>query len=61
MKFYWEVIADKLSKAGWSWGCVATVDARGTHAHKCPENPADLLVVAVIVLIINLIQGRRGC
>jgi hypothetical protein len=25
----WELIADKLSKAGWSWGCVATVDARG--------------------------------
>jgi hypothetical protein len=22
----WEIIADKLSKAGWSWGCVATVD-----------------------------------
>jgi hypothetical protein len=25
----WEVIADKLSKAGWTWGCVATVDAHG--------------------------------
>jgi hypothetical protein len=25
----WEMIADKLSKAGWSWGCVATVDANG--------------------------------
>jgi hypothetical protein len=22
-----ELIADNLSKAGWSWGCVATVDA----------------------------------
>jgi hypothetical protein len=22
---YWEIIADNLSKAGWSWGCVATV------------------------------------
>jgi hypothetical protein len=21
---YWEIIADKLSKAGWSWGCVST-------------------------------------
>ena len=28
MKF-WEVIADNLSKAGWSWGCVATVDSSG--------------------------------
>ena len=26
---YWEIIADKLSKAGWSWGCVATVDREG--------------------------------
>jgi hypothetical protein len=26
---YWEIIADNLSIAGWSWGCVATVDARG--------------------------------
>jgi hypothetical protein len=26
---YWETIADKLSKAGWTWGCVATVDAHG--------------------------------
>jgi hypothetical protein len=25
---YWEMIADNLSKAGWSWGCVATVDRR---------------------------------
>jgi hypothetical protein len=25
----WEVIADNLSKAGWSWGCVATVDSNG--------------------------------
>ena len=28
MKF-WEVIADNLSKAGWTWGCVATVDSNG--------------------------------
>jgi hypothetical protein len=26
---YWEVIADNLSKAGWSRGCVATVDSNG--------------------------------
>jgi hypothetical protein len=23
---YWKIIADNLSKSGWSWGCVATVD-----------------------------------
>jgi hypothetical protein len=26
---YWEIIADNLSKAGWSWGCVAAVDREG--------------------------------
>ena len=26
---YWEIIADNLSTAGWSWGCVSTVDSRG--------------------------------
>jgi hypothetical protein len=26
---YWEMTADKLSKAGWSWGCVSTVDSNG--------------------------------
>jgi hypothetical protein len=25
----WEIIADKLSKAGWSWGCVSAVDSHG--------------------------------
>jgi hypothetical protein len=26
---YWEIIADNLSKAGWSWGCVSAVDSKG--------------------------------
>ena len=26
---YWEIIADNLSKAGWSWGCVSAVDLEG--------------------------------
>ena len=26
---YWEIIADNLSKAGWNWGCVSTVDSCG--------------------------------
>jgi len=26
---YWEIIADNLSKAGWSWGCVSGVDSHG--------------------------------
>jgi hypothetical protein len=26
---YWGIIADNLSKAGWSWGCVSAVDSHG--------------------------------
>ena len=26
---YWETIADKLSKAGWSWGCISAVESNG--------------------------------
>ena len=25
----WELIADRLSKAGFSWGCVSAIDAQG--------------------------------
>ena len=26
---YWEIIADNLSKAGWSWGHVSALDSEG--------------------------------
>ena len=29
MKRYWGIIADNLSKAGWSWGCVSAIDSEG--------------------------------
>jgi hypothetical protein len=25
----WEIIAESLSKAGFSWGCVSTIDSNG--------------------------------
>jgi hypothetical protein len=25
----WEIIADNLSKAGWSWGCLSAIDSQG--------------------------------
>jgi len=25
----WEIIADRLSKAGWSWRCVSTINSNG--------------------------------
>ena len=29
MERYWEIIADNLSKSGWSYGCVSAVDSQG--------------------------------
>jgi len=26
---YWDIIADNLGKAGWSWGCVSALDSNG--------------------------------
>jgi hypothetical protein len=26
---YWEIIADRLSAAGWSWACVSTINSSG--------------------------------
>jgi len=39
---YWEIIADNLSKAGWSWGCVSAIDSNGrtiwiADAHRGDE------------------------
>ena len=39
---YWEIIADNLSKAGWSWGCVSAIDSSGrtiwiADAHRDDE------------------------
>jgi hypothetical protein len=28
----WEIIADNLSKAGWSWGCVSAIDSEGEQS-----------------------------
>ena len=40
---YWEIIANNLSKAGWRWGCVSTVDCDGrtiwvADAHRVDGN-----------------------
>jgi hypothetical protein len=37
----WETIADKLSKAGWTWGCVATVDRQGRTIYVADAHRGD--------------------
>jgi hypothetical protein len=29
---YWETIADRFSKAGWSWGCVSAINSNGQRS-----------------------------
>ena len=36
-----EIIADNLSKAGWSWGCVAAVDSDGRTIFIADAHRAD--------------------
>jgi len=52
---YWEIIADNLSKAGWSWGCVLAVDCRGrsilvADAHRVTMSLGILKRNAVLVV-----------
>jgi hypothetical protein len=40
---YWEIIADNLRKAGWSWGWVSGIDSKGrtiwiADAQRCDGN-----------------------
>jgi len=41
---YWEIIADNLKKAGWSWGYVSAIDSQGrtiwiADAHRGDGKP----------------------
>jgi hypothetical protein len=37
----WEIIADNLSKAGWSWGCVSAINANGQTIFVADAHPDD--------------------
>jgi hypothetical protein len=32
---YWEITADNLSNAGWSWGCMSAADSSGLKSATC--------------------------
>ena len=38
---YWKIIADNLSKAGWSWGCVSAVDLSGRTMFAADAHSGD--------------------
>jgi hypothetical protein len=54
---YWEIIADNLSKAGWSLGCVSTINSKGqtifvadAHRDDGRRKTMNLFPVTVVLL-----------
>jgi hypothetical protein len=63
----WEIIADNLSKAGWSWGCVSAIDSNGrtiwiADAHRDGKRlviRADEKLTAFVELELAVRAGQR--
>jgi len=63
---YWEIIADNLSKAGWSWGCVSTVDSCGrtiwiADAHRDDGKRFVVRADEKLTAFVELESAVRGC
>ena len=58
----WEIIADNLSKGGWSWGCVAGVDSNGQTIWIAGANRGDgkRYVVRADEKLIALLELQRA-
>jgi hypothetical protein len=62
---YWEIIADNLSKAGWSWGCVSAVDSNArtmfvADAHRDDGNRFVCASGRKLTAFIELEAATRG-
>ena len=57
---YWEVIADNLSQAGWSWGCVSAIDSNGRTIWMADAHRDDgkCFVVRANEKLTAITQGR---
>jgi hypothetical protein len=61
----WELIADRLSASGWSWGCVSAVDANGrmiwiADAHRDDGKRFVLRADEKLTAFIELESGIRA-
>jgi hypothetical protein len=66
MMKYWEIIADNLSKAGWSWGCVAAIDSEGrtiwiADAHRDENRRFIVRADDRLTAFMELESVVRGC
>jgi len=62
----WEVIADNLSEAGWSWGCVSANDSEGrtiriVDAHRDDGKRFIVRVDEKLTAFLELESVIRGC
>jgi hypothetical protein len=62
---YWELIADNLSKAGWSWGCVSAVTSEGrtiwiADAHRDDGKRYVMRVDEELTAFLELEAATRG-
>ena len=62
---YWEIIADNLSKAGWSWGCVSAIDSNGqtiwiVDAHRSDGKRFVVQAEEKLTAFVELEKARRA-
>ena len=62
---YWEIIANNLSKARWSWGCVSAIDSRGrtifiADAHRDDGKRFVVRADEKLTAFVELESGIRG-
>ena len=62
---YWEIIADNLKKAGWSYGYVSAVDSRGrtiwiADAHRDDGKRFVVRADEKLTAFLELESGIRG-
>jgi hypothetical protein len=63
---YWEIIADNLSKAGWSWGGISGVDSNGrtifvADAHRGDGNRFVVRADEKLTAFVELEAAIRAC
>jgi hypothetical protein len=66
VKFYWEIVADNLKKAGWSLGWVSAVDSNGrtiwiADAHRDDGKRYVVHADEKLTAFLELEAAIRGC
>jgi hypothetical protein len=57
---YWGIIAENLSKAGWSWGCVSGVDSNGHTIFVADTHRGDRTTVCDSLTLLVAACGACG-